>query len=79
MALAPARSAWHVAENERGEILGLQWIEPHAGLPPEACSIATFVAPGRQQLGIGSALFPATERAARRWATLDQRHDPRRQ
>jgi L-amino acid N-acyltransferase YncA len=66
MALAPACSAWHVAENDRGEILGLQWIEPHAGLPTDAASIATFVAPGRQQLGIGSALFPATERAAQK-------------
>jgi GNAT superfamily N-acetyltransferase len=65
-----------------GRSLGLQWIEPHAGLPPDAASIATFVAPGRQQLGIGSALFPATERAARQlpWVSmLDQRHDPRRQ
>lgn len=66
MAAAPARSVWMVAEDDRGEILGLQWIEPHTALPPEACSIATFVLPGRQQLGIGSALFAATERAARR-------------
>jgi len=65
MAAAPARSRWTVAEGEAGEILGLQWIEPHAGLPHEAADIATFVLPGRQQLGIGSALFTATERAAR--------------
>ena len=65
MAAAPARSRWLVAEGEAGEILGLQWIEPHAGLPDEAANIATFVLPGRQQLGIGSALFAATERAAR--------------
>jgi GNAT superfamily N-acetyltransferase len=65
MALAPTRSSRMVAEDESGAILGLQWIEPHACLPPEACSIATFVQPGRQQLGIGSALFAATERAAR--------------
>lgn len=65
MAAAPARSRWLVAEGAAGEILGLQWIEPHAGLPDEAANIATFVLPGRQQLGIGSALFAATERAAR--------------
>jgi GNAT superfamily N-acetyltransferase len=79
MAFAPARSVWHVAENDRGEILGLQWIEPHAGLPADAASIATFVAPGRQQLGIGSALFPTTERAARQlgyeWTNASIRAD----
>ncbi len=65
MTAAPARSHWTVAEDDSGAILGLQWIEPHAELPSEAATIATFVAPGRQQLGIGSALFSRTERAAR--------------
>lgn len=62
---APARSAWHVAEAEDGALTGLQWVEPHDDLPPEACDIATFGAPGREGLGIGSALFAATEPAAR--------------
>jgi L-amino acid N-acyltransferase YncA len=79
MAAAPLRSRWMVAEDEAGAILGLQWIEPHAGLPPEAASIATFVLPGRQQLGIGSALFTAMERAARdlgyRWINATIRAD----
>jgi len=57
-------SAWHVAE-QAGEIVGFQWIEPHDALPPEACDIATFAAAGQTGLGIGSALFAATEPAAR--------------
>jgi len=58
------RSAWHVAE-QAGEIVGFQWVEPWEALPPEAASIATFTAEGRTGLGIGSALFAATEPAAR--------------
>ena len=65
MTSAPARSHWVVAEDAGGEILGLQWIEPHAAMPFDAADIATFVLPGRQQLGIGSALFGATEAAVR--------------
>ena len=62
---APGRSAWHVAESDGGQVLGFQWIEPHADLPADTCDIATFVAIGRQGLGIGSALFGRTEAAAR--------------
>jgi L-amino acid N-acyltransferase YncA len=58
------RSGWFVAEIE-GEIAGFQHISPYPGLPPEACDIATFVGQGRQQLGVGSALFTATAQAAR--------------
>lgn len=65
MASAPDRARWTVAEDAAGAILGLQWIEPHALLPPEAADIATFVVPGRRQVGIGSALFAVTEAAAR--------------
>lgn len=65
MSSAPDRASWILAEDTIGAILGLQWIEPHVNLPPEAADIATFVLPGRQQLGIGSALFTATARAAR--------------
>ena len=57
-------AAWHVAEID-GEIVGFQWIEPWEELPPEAANIATFVQEGRTGLGIGSALFKATETAAR--------------
>lgn len=63
LAEAPG-AAWHVAEAE-GAILGFQWIEPHEALPAGACDIATFVQRGRTGLGIGSALFAATEVAAR--------------
>lgn len=62
--IAAPGAAWHVAETD-GEIVGFQWIEPHDGLPPQACDIATFVRQGRTGHGIGSALFTATAAAAR--------------
>jgi len=58
------RSAWHVAEDDSGTILGFQSITPHHALPPEACDIATFVRLGVTGLGIGSALFDASRIAA---------------
>jgi L-amino acid N-acyltransferase YncA len=60
----PLRSAWHVALDSAEEVQGFQWIEPRAGLPNEACDIATFVKIGKTGLGIGSALFDATQQAA---------------
>ena len=51
------RSAWSVAENDQGAILGFQYIEPHPDLPPDVCDIATFVRVGQTQTGIGSRLF----------------------
>lgn len=65
MTTAPGRSAWHLAEDEHGTVLGFQWIAPHDALPPDACDIATFVDIGRAQLGIGSSLFKATQVAGR--------------
>lgn len=65
MAAAPDRSAWQVAVTEAGEVVGFQWIEPADYLPAEAAEIASFVRIGRSGLGIGSALFRATETAAR--------------
>ena len=65
MATAPDRSAWHVAENNAGAVLGVQWIEPRADLPANTCDIATFVSQGRQSIGIGSALFTRSAEAAR--------------
>lgn len=59
------RSAWHVAETEDGKVVGFQWIEPGEELPPDAAEIATFARLGQTGLGIGSALFRATEAAAR--------------
>ncbi|SIO20551.1 GNAT family N-acetyltransferase [Vannielia litorea] len=65
MAVSP-RAAWHVAEDDAGELLGFQWIDP-MGEEPETCAeIATFARRGRTGLGIGSALFEATRKAARR-------------
>ncbi|MBV2359513.1 GNAT family N-acetyltransferase [Thalassococcus sp. CAU 1522] len=62
---APDRSAWHVAEDDHGDILGFQYVEPHPGLPPDCCDIATYVRSGVTGIGIGSALFDASRRAAR--------------
>jgi len=59
------RSVWHVAETDDGRVVGFQWIEPSDELPPEAAEIATFARIGQTGLGIGSALFRATEAAAR--------------
>lgn len=75
----PKRSAWHVAEDDHGQVVGFQWIEPADYLPPEAAEIATFARMGKTGLGIGSALFEATKRAARElgyeWINADIRAD----
>jgi L-amino acid N-acyltransferase YncA len=72
------RAAWHVAERA-GEIVGFQWIEPSAKLPPQVATIATFTAQGQTGMGIGSSLFAATEPAARAlrylWINADIRAD----
>ena len=59
------RAVWHVAEDNGGLVLGFQWIEASEALPPEAAEIATFTRIGHTGLGIGSALFHATTKAAR--------------
>lgn len=64
MATDATRSAWHLAEDDNGALLGFQFIGPHGDLPPEACDIATFVRVGQTGLGIGSRLFDATRAAA---------------
>jgi len=73
------RAAWHVAVDGDGEIVGFQWIDSHEGLPAEAADIATFVQRGRSGLGIGSALFEVTVKAARglgyRWISAVIRAD----
>lgn len=64
MAELAEQSAWHVATDESGDLLGFQWVRPYSDLPPEACDIATFARKGKTGLGIGSALFEATRKAA---------------
>lgn len=64
MAANPGQSAWHVAFDDKDTLCGFQWIGPHPDLPDEACDVATFVQTGRTQMGIGSALFNATAKAA---------------
>ena len=79
MGYFPNKSAWYVAEDETGNMLGFQYIEPHGNLPPEACDIATFVRYGQTGLGIGSRLFDATKIAAKalgyRWINATIRAD----
>lgn len=58
-------SLWFVATDDDGALVGFQWIGPWGDLPGEACDIASFVATGKTGLGIGSALFETTSRAAR--------------
>lgn len=73
------RSAWTVAIDLDGEVVGFQWIEPAAYLPTEAAEIASFVKVGKTGLGIGSALFRATSTAAKRlgyrWINANIRAD----
>ena len=64
--MSTPHSAWHVALNDREEVVGFQWIAPGSDyLPPEAAEIATFVEIGQTGLGIGSKLFEATKSAAK--------------
>ncbi|KIN65772.1 Acetyltransferase, GNAT family [Sulfitobacter noctilucae] len=79
MAFAPGKNAWHVAIDKDEHVVGFQWIEPETSLPPEAANIATFVQIGRTGLGIGSALFDATRKAAKangfKWINANIRAD----
>lgn len=59
------RAAWHVALDSSEQVVGFQWIDASDQLPPEAAEIATFVQVGQTGLGIGSALFKATAKAAK--------------
>ncbi len=65
IAFDPDHSAWHVALDDAENVVGFQWIEPAKYLPPVAAEIATFVQMGQTGLGIGSALFNATRKAAK--------------
>ena len=73
------QNAWFLAEDDSGQVLGFQWIEPHEKLPPDACDIATFARLGRSRLGVGTALFERTRRAAAdlgyRWINATIRSD----
>lgn len=66
IATIPDRAAWHLAEDDSGRALGLQVIEPHPLLPPDACDIATFTAASRAPVSIGSTLFARTRRSAKK-------------
>ncbi|MBK1636144.1 GNAT family N-acetyltransferase [Rhodovulum adriaticum] len=61
----PDRSCWHVAQDGTGRLVGVQWAEPHPGLPADMADIATFTRIGMTGCGIGTALFQATQAACR--------------
>ncbi|WP_179380887.1 GNAT family N-acetyltransferase [Jannaschia marina] len=60
-----APAIWTLADRA-GEVVGLQWVEPHAEHPPQVCEIATFLAPTPDDMAIGTRLFEATRMAARK-------------
>jgi L-amino acid N-acyltransferase YncA len=78
MAKKADRSAWHVAV-DGDQVLGFQLITPQDDIPPEATDIATFTKVGQVKRGIGSALFAATQEAARKlgytWINANIRTD----
>ncbi|MEO1139873.1 MAG: GNAT family N-acetyltransferase [Pseudomonadota bacterium] len=63
--LYPGQSAWFLAEDDGGQVLGFQNIQPNAKFPADAADIATFVRLGQTGRGVGSKLFEATKTAAR--------------
>jgi L-amino acid N-acyltransferase YncA len=60
------RSAWFVAEDDKGILLGFQWIEDYDTLPDDHGAISTFVRAGQTGLGIGTKLFEEMRTAAQR-------------
>ena len=58
-------AVWHLAEDDNGKLLGFQYIQPHPDIPTDSTDIATFTRVGQTGLGIGSALFTATSKAAK--------------
>lgn len=58
-------AVWYLAEDEKGRVLGFQWIEPSTDSPADIASIASFVRVGGTGLGVGSNLFAEMCDAAR--------------
>jgi ribosomal protein S18 acetylase RimI-like enzyme len=65
MTRAGDRGTWHIARDDSGKLLGIQWIEPHPVHGPDVAQIASFVQVGQTGLGIGSKLFETTKLAAK--------------
>lgn len=72
-----AYSAWHLAETDEGECVGVQRIGPGPDFEPGICEIATFVSAKSDTLRIGSRLFEATAPIARDlgFSFIDARFD----
>ena len=63
---APEHSSWLLAEDDQGRLMGFQWITPDPDHGPDAAEIATFARVGQTGTGIGSKLFSATSKAAKK-------------
>ena len=66
MRLYPGQTSWFLAEDAKAQTLGFQEIRPHPNLPADTCDIATFVRLGQTGLGIGTQLFDATKKRAKK-------------
>lgn len=73
-----AYSAWHLAETDTGDCLGVQRIGPGTVFAPGTCEIATFISPTADALIVGSRLFDATAPIARDlgYMFIEARLDP---
>jgi L-amino acid N-acyltransferase YncA len=73
------RAIWHLAEDDAGDVLGFQWVDPQPEHGADCAQIATFARVGRTGLGTGSALFEKTRAAALasgyRWINAEIRAD----
>ena len=50
--ITASNSVWHLAENDAGALMGVQWFIPHPDIPADSASIATFVRIGETGLGL---------------------------
>lgn len=58
------RGIWHLAEDDDGTLMGYQFVDQWDQNEHDIAIIATFARVGRTGLGIGSALFEASRKAA---------------
>ena len=69
MRLYPGQTAWVLAENNIGDVLGFQNIMPHKNLPDDAADIATFVKLGQPGLVLAQSSLSARHQRHENWAT----------
>lgn len=62
---ADARSYWHLAETDFGDLMGFQWVDPHHSIGNYVAQIGTFTRVGQTGTGVGTALMNAMKRQCR--------------